>query len=155
METTTLKKVYLACELTEEYETSKIQITSPQAAYDFLLPLYGDKINVNEMFYVMCLDSQKRVTAYSMISSGNETSTIVSNKMICKIAVDSLATSIIVSHNHPSNKLKPSAADDKITTKIEKCLKNFDIKVDDHIIAASNGYYSYSEEGRMNLCISN
>ena len=69
--------------------------------------------------------------------------------MIMKVAVDNLANSIIVFHNHPSGNLRPSLQDDNLTHKLVEAGKLLDIPVDDHIIVSANGYYSYAGQGRL------
>ncbi|MEI2709571.1 MAG: JAB domain-containing protein [Chitinophagaceae bacterium] len=57
------------------------------------------------------------------------------------------ATSIILSHNHPSGNLKPSKQDTLLTEKIKQGALLLDIKVLDHIIVSEEGYYSFADEG--------
>jgi DNA repair protein RadC len=45
--------------------------------------------------------------------------------------------------------LRPSGADDSLTDKIVKAGKLLDIRVNDHIIVTSGGYYSYVDENRL------
>jgi DNA repair protein RadC len=59
------------------------------------------------------------------------------------------AVSIILCHNHPSGNLRPSRADEEITTKIKNAAKYFDITVLDHIIVSTDGYYSFADEGGL------
>ena len=53
------------------------------------------------------------------------------------------------SHNHPSGNLKPSRADEELTKKIATGGMYLDIKVIDHIIVTSEGYYSFANEGLL------
>jgi DNA repair protein RadC len=39
--------------------------------------------------------------------------------------------------------------DDSLTRKIKAAAETLDIRLDDHIIIADNGYYSYNDEGRL------
>ena len=57
------------------------------------------------------------------------------------------ATSLVLCHNHPSGNLKPSRADEELTSKIKEAAKYFDITIMDHIIVSEEGYYSFSDEG--------
>jgi DNA repair protein RadC len=69
--------------------------------------------------------------------------------MILKKAIDEEATSIVLTHNHPSGNLIPSKADEEITQKIKMAASYFDIKVLDHIIVSEEGYFSFADEGMM------
>jgi DNA repair protein RadC len=59
------------------------------------------------------------------------------------------ATSLILSHNHPSGNLQPSKADDSITKNIADAASLVDIKLLDHLIVSEDGYYSYLDEGKI------
>jgi DNA repair protein RadC len=65
--------------------------------------------------------------------------------MIFKIAFEQNATSIVLVHNHPSGKVRPSEADIKITNEIIVAGKQLDILVRDHIIIAQNDFYSFAD----------
>jgi DNA repair protein RadC len=63
------------------------------------------------------------------------------------VALKTLATGLILAHNHPSGNLKPSEADKQITSKIKQAAKLLDIELMDHIIISSEGYYSFADDG--------
>ncbi|MGN6532510.1 MAG: JAB domain-containing protein [Ginsengibacter sp.] len=48
---------------------------------------------------------------------------------------------------HPSGNLKPSAADEDLTSKIKLASRYHDIKVLDQVIISSEGYCSFADEG--------
>ena len=84
-----------------------------------------------------------------MISRGGITGTVADPRMILKKALENGATSIILSHNHPSGNLQPSKADEDLTQKIKMAAIYFDIKVLDHIIVSEEGYFSFADEGML------
>jgi DNA repair protein RadC len=59
------------------------------------------------------------------------------------------AVAMILSHNHPSGNLKSSRADDDLTAKIVQACRFFDMRLSDHIIITSEGYYSYADDGNL------
>ena len=61
-------------------------------------------------------------------------------------ALKCVASSIILAHNHPSNNLKPSKADKRLTSKVSDACDLFEIKLLDHLIVAEDGYYSFCDE---------
>jgi DNA repair protein RadC len=69
--------------------------------------------------------------------------------MIFKEAVNQLACSIIVAHNHPSGSLSPSPADKEITKRIRETGKLLEINLIDHIIVGQDGYFSFADEGLL------
>ena len=85
----------------------------------------------------------------NLVGAESELVSIVGRETILKYAIEKLASSIILCHNHPSGNKKPSESDVKITNKLKEASIILDIKVLDHIIIADNDYYSFSDEGRI------
>ncbi|WP_306551061.1 JAB domain-containing protein [Daejeonella sp.] len=82
-----------------------------------------------------------------MLSKGGITGTIADVRLILSVALKTLASGLILAHNHPSGNLKPSEADKQITSKIRQAAKLLDIELLDHIIISSEGYYSFTDDG--------
>jgi DNA repair protein RadC len=102
-----------------------------------------------EMFVVIFLNKSNRILAHETVSTGGITSTIVDAKVILKLAIELHATSIVLSHNHPSGSLKASNADKALTEKIKQAAKLIDVEVLDHIIVSDQGYYSFADDGQL------
>jgi DNA repair protein RadC len=68
-------------------------------------------------------------------------------RLIFKFALEYKATSLILTHNHPSGKLLASEADRLITQRIQLAGKHLDILVLDHIIITETAYFSFADEG--------
>ena len=100
-----------------------------------------------EVFAVIFLNQTNKIKHFEIISRGGITGTVADPRIILKKAMEQEATSLILSHNHPSGNLKPSRADEELTQKIKQAASYFDIKVLDHIIVSDEGYYSFSDEG--------
>lgn len=75
--------------------------------------------------------------------------TVADPRVIMQFALLSNATQLILCHNHPSGNLKPSKADEELTAKIKMAASYFDVKVLDHIILSSEGYFSFADEGLL------
>lgn len=101
----------------------------------------------HEVFAVVFLNRANRIKHFEIISVGGMTGTVADPRIILKKALEEDAVSIILCHNHPSGNLRPSRADEEITTKIKNAAKYFDITVLDHIIVSTDGYYSFADEG--------
>jgi DNA repair protein RadC len=69
--------------------------------------------------------------------------------LIFSAALKANAVSLNLSRNHPSGNIKPSLADEQLTSKIKEAGKYLDIKVLDHVIVTSENYYSFVEEGLL------
>jgi DNA repair protein RadC len=100
-----------------------------------------------EVFAVLFLNQANKVNHFEIISRGGVTGTIADPKVIFKIALENNATSIVLSHNHPSGSLRPSRQDEELTYKIKEAAKFLDIRVIDHIIVSDEGYFSFADEG--------
>ncbi|RMD51329.1 MAG: JAB domain-containing protein [Ignavibacteria bacterium] len=120
------------------------KITSPEDIANIFIPLLRDE--VKEKFIVVCLSSSNKVTKYEVISVGNLNSSIVHPREVFKVAVDNLAASIILIHNHPSGNIQPSKEDITITKKLVEAGEIFDIKVLDHLIISGNKFLSFVEK---------
>ncbi len=103
----------------------------------------------HEVFAVIFLNRANKVNHFEIVSEGGITGTIADPRVILKRALEQDAVSLILSHNHPSGSLKPSRADEILTTKIKEAAKYFDIRVADHIIVSEDGYYSFADEGLL------
>lgn len=110
----------------------------------------ADTIGYKETFKVLLLNNSNKIIGYSTISEGGLTSTIVDVRMILQTALVCNATSIILTHNHPSGNPRPSGHDDNLTKKIKSACELMDIRLLDHIIVTPyHSYYSYNDEGRL------
>lgn len=76
---------------------------------------------------------------------------MIKGVFLLQVALKTMVTSIIISHNHPTGVLKPSQADILLTEKIREAAKLLDIELLDHLIVSNEGYYSFAREGKMNL----
>ena len=97
----------------------------------------------------MLLSRANRVLSFECISRGGTVATYVETKLIIKHAVEALACGMILVHNHPSGQLSPSGQDDALTRKIKAAAELLDIKVLDHLIIGTDGFYSYADNGRL------
>jgi DNA repair protein RadC len=138
------------------YELKKIQSDFPQIKLlkssecsDFIRQFYGDDLEIFESFFILLLNRANKTIGYAKISQGGISGTVVDVKLIAKYAIESLASSVILAHNHPSGTLNPSDADRQITTKVKQGLKLLDIEVLDHIILTADSYYSFSDNGLL------
>jgi len=102
-----------------------------------------------EEFWALYLGPTNRVLDRIKISQGGVASTIVDNRLIIKRAIDKLASSIIIVHNHPSGNCSPSESDKTITMRLAQAASFFDIDLIDHIIITSGECFSFKGEGLL------
>lgn len=129
------------------YAVSKerIVLKASQEVYDYMKPHLLDL--PHEEFWVISLNRANVVIRANKISSGGLSGTVVDTRMLFKEALENLANSIILVHNHPSGTLKPSEADEYLTKKIVEAGKFLEIPVLDHLIFTDRGYYSFADHG--------
>lgn len=125
----------------------KVKIVTSNDAAAIFQPLLGDL--QHEEFWVMLLNRNNIMVDKTMISKGGLSGTVIDVRIILKIAIDKLACSIILCHNHPSGNLMPSEADKEITRKIKEAGKHMDIPVLDHLIIGNETYFSFADEGLL------
>jgi DNA repair protein RadC len=102
-----------------------------------------------EVFAIVLLNRANKIIHFEVISRGGITGTVADPRIILKLALSHGATSLILSHNHPSGNLNPSKADEDVTKKIKQAAALIDIQVLDHIIVSEEGYYSFLYEGKL------
>jgi DNA repair protein RadC len=102
-----------------------------------------------ESFYCVYINRANRVLGVAEISKGGITGTVADPRLILGIALKAGATSIVLSHNHPSGNLKPSNADEVMTQKIKQAAAFMEIVILDHIILSIEGFFSFAEEGLL------
>ncbi|GAB3717411.1 RadC family protein [Flavobacterium koreense] len=129
---------------TEDAEELK-KITSSKAVFEIMQPIIGEL--PHEEFWVLYLNNSNKVIHKSQLSKGGITGTVVDSRIIFKTALEYNATSLILTHNHPSGKLLASDADKEVTKKLKLAGQQMDIFVLDHIIITENGYYSFNDNG--------
>lgn len=102
-----------------------------------------------EHFIAIYLNAKRKPLGFDIVSSGGMTSTIVDIRIILRRALEEKATSIILSHNHPSGESQPSTQDIYITKKLQQAASLMDISVNDHVIIGETKHYSFADEGML------
>lgn len=103
----------------------------------------------HEVFAVLYLNRANRVNRFEIISKGGITGTVADPRIILRRALEEDAVGLILCHNHPSGNLRPSRADEELTSKIKEAARFFDIRLLDHLIVSSDGYFSFADEGLL------
>ena len=80
------------------------------------------------------MKQQNKVLKYEFISRGGIAGTVVDVRLLVKLAVDNLASGIVLVHNHPSGNLTPSQSDTDLTRKLKEGGKVLEIQMLDHIL---------------------
>jgi DNA repair protein RadC len=129
-----------------EEEAKKItKILCSRDAYNYFEPFMEDYRH--EEFWILLLNRNNMVLGKKRVSVGGVAGTVVDPKVIFKLALDQLASSIILCHNHPSGNLQPSQQDINITKKLREGARFLDIIISDHIIIGNKAYFSFADKG--------
>jgi DNA repair protein RadC len=103
----------------------------------------------HEEFWILLLNRANKVMAREQISLGGVAGTVVDAKVVFRKAIEGMASSIILVHNHPSGNLQPSQQDIDLTKKLKKAGETLDIAVLDHLIITESSYFSFADENLM------
>ncbi|MDG1527744.1 MAG: DNA repair protein RadC [Polaribacter sp.] len=128
-----------------EQTEQKPVIKSSATAFQILQPIIGEL--QHEEFWVLYLNNSNKVIAKKQLSKGGITATMVDVRLLFKKAVELAIVGIIVCHNHPSGKIKPSKSDELLTQKIKEAGQTLDIKLLDHLIITQKDYFSFADNG--------
>jgi DNA repair protein RadC len=143
--------IMAALELGRRRKSAEIEedpkIRSSNDVFTVFNPLLGDLSH--EEFWLLYLNRSNKIISRHKISQGGISGTITDVRLIIRKAIELLASSIIICHNHPSGNLDPSEADTRITLKIKEAASYFDINLLDHLIITDRGYYSYADNGKL------
>jgi DNA repair protein RadC len=129
--------------------SERIKVFSSKDVVKVFKSIYDiNKIELQEMFYVMLLNNANKVLGVAHISTGSTTSCVVDVKSIFSIAIKANASAIVLCHNHPSGNLTPSDVDKQLTKRVKEAGKLLDIAVlDSVIISSEENYFSFADEG--------
>ena len=103
----------------------------------------------HEEFWVILLNRANRMIKKKRVSEGGVSGTVADPKIIFKLALEELASGVIVVHNHPSGNLTASQSDIDLTKKLKEAGKFLEVQLLDHLIIAGQKYFSFADEGIM------
>ncbi|GAB3955321.1 DNA repair protein RadC [Spirosoma harenae] len=129
----------------EQDRPQRARVTCSRDAYNEMIPHLIDK--PHEEFWILLMNRANEILRPVQISSGGVAGTVADPKIIFKQAIEHLASSMILFHNHPSGNLIPSQADKDLTRKLKDAGRILDIPILDHLIFTDKAYYSFADEG--------
>ncbi|MDB5288586.1 MAG: repair protein RadC [Mucilaginibacter sp.] len=133
----------------------KVHILSPPIlsaadGYTYLKKIWDvHLINLQEQFYVLCLNDLFEVIAWKCLTTGTYNETLYDVKLILGCALGCYAPNIIIAHNHTNGILLPSENDLKITAALYRCAEIMDIRLLDHLIITNRGFYSFKDADKL------
>lgn len=114
-------------------------LLTPKDVWERMEDIRGSK---KEHFVVFYLDSRNQEIQRDIISIGTLNESLVHPREVFENAIKNNASSIIISHNHPSGELEPSQADLEIMKQLAHAGKILDIRIVDSIVVSGGSYKS-------------
>ncbi len=112
------------------------------SAKDAVIQLQEIRNAKKEHFVVLYLNARNQLVYKETISIGTLNASLVHPREVFKPAIEHLAVSIILAHNHPSGELSPSEADIMLTGRLADAGSLLGIEVADHIVVTGSGFVS-------------
>lgn len=143
-------KQYRITTMESDNNFRQTKIQNSDDSFEVIKQFWNEDIEIYESFFVLLLNKANKTIGWAKISQGGITGTVVDMKIVIKYVVDSLASGVIVAHNHPSGNLTPSQSDIDITKKLKNALSLLDTQLLDHLILTPDDrYYSFTNNGDL------
>lgn len=137
-----------ACTLLAAFELTKRalevednNLPKINCARDAIAHLQELRMAKKEHFVVLYLNARNQLIHKETISVGTLNASLVHPREVFKPAIDHLAASIILAHNHPSGDVEPSEGDLSLTKRLDEAGKLLGIDIIDHVIITKNNFY--------------
>ena len=121
-----LKGKWIVAEIKVSYSapiTEHIIINSSIHAYNLIILLWDkEKILLHEQFAALFFNQNKKMIGWQVLSTGTMTKCIVDIKLLVSLALHTMATQVIITHNHPTGNLTASACDKNLSAAAVKLL---------------------------------
>ena len=109
------------------------KITQSSVAAKLMRSLFEKgEIELHEVFLAVFLDRANQPIGYYRHSIGGISGTVVDTRILLGTALKTLASGMLICHNHPSGNIFPSQADKNLTKKLADGTKSLDIALLDH-----------------------
>jgi len=127
-------------------------LDGPGSVKDFMGELF-DKCPV-ETLYALALSSSNQFLGFLKLSQGTvDRAAVYPRGLLSFLLVETNATGVILTHNHPGGSAKASREDITLTRRLECLLRELDVRLLDHLIYAPGtlgkepSWVSLREEG--------
>lgn len=124
---------------------TRTDLKTPGIVKDYLRALLAGK--TREEFWCLWIDGQSTLIEAEMLAVGTLTQTTVYPREVVASAIRFNACSVVFAHQHPSNSVEPSRADERLTFTLKEALALIDVRVLDHFVVGAEVTYSFAEHG--------
>lgn len=125
----------------------KLDLKKHDACVDFIKQKL--KYLNREEFHITCVDNKLQLIRHLPLFKGNVNSAVINIRELTAKVLETDASAVIISHNHPSGYPQPSEEDEYITETLMLSLKYQDVELLEHIIIAGEEHYSFHKNGKM------
>lgn len=108
-------------------------------AKDAMAQLQELRTAKKEHFVALYLNARNQLIHKETISIGTLNASLVHPREVFKPAIEHLAASVILAHNHPSGEVEASEADLELTKRLKEAGKLLGVEVIDHVIITKDG----------------
>ncbi len=108
---------------------------------------YADR--KQEHFLCLSLNGAHEVQSVRVVSIGLVNRTIVHPREVFADPLTDRAAAVVVAHNHPSGRVDPSMEDRDVTRRLKQAGDTLGIRLLDHLVFSTKGYYSFLEHGEL------
>ena len=131
----------------KRYDYPEKNFCNPERIRDMLCSIFRMDRQAEERVYLVCLNAAMEAVGVFEVSHGTADMALVRGReVLIRALLCTGATRFIVAHNHPSGRINPSEEDKSVCERLTKAGGLIGIPMDDFIIIANNGYFSFSEE---------
>ncbi len=102
-----------------------------------------------EEFWMALVDTKNRLIGWEQVTRGTVDQAVVYPREVLALALRHNASGVILVHNHPSGDPRPSADDVAFTRRIVGAAREVELRVLDHLVVTSGGYFSFQSEGML------
>lgn len=102
-----------------------------------------------EALAALMLDGARVCIGVAVVGGGSTSRLSLTAKEVFSPAVRAMASSVILAHNHPAGTNNPSPEDRRFTADMVAAGAVLGIEVDDHLIVARRGYFSFRAAGLL------
>ena len=134
-------------EIEREERTFHDRIQTPEQAVE-LIRKRMTTLEHEEM-WALYLSANGTLLARERISEGGISCSTTDHMKILRPAIEHMARSVILLHNHPSSSEQPSAQDIMTTSLLCKSMDLLGIQLLDHIVVGNNTFYSMAQNNKM------
>lgn len=133
-------------DLISERKAPAYKVSSPKDVYEALKRYAGAR---TERFLAVLLNGAHDIISIRLLTVGLINRTLIHPTVVFYPAIVEGAVAVILSHNHPSKHLDPSAEDIECTRRLREAGEILGIPVLDHLIISRDGYLSFTEMGLL------